>query len=417
VKRNSKFLSAVSAYTFSNILVLSIPLLLLPIMTNYLSPEQYGQVALFLILIQIYGVFGRSFVNFTQRKYFDSDLKRQELSGYLSSTLFLILFVSSLLLIFTLLFKDNISIIFSMPILFIIFALFASVLNLFIEIRLIQWQIRKKASTYAVFQVFKAITVGLLAVIFVVFLEYGFEGRAYSIIYTNLLFFVISVYLLFKDKLISSASDLKKYKEIITYSIPLIPHFLSGLLISSLDRAIINNFIGIAETGIFVVALQTSLLVNVALESVNKAAIPYIYENLNKEEHKSKGSVIKNVALYGLCILLFSTCYWFIIKSIFPFIVGESFQSAKNLIVWIIIGFSFKGFAGLFINIFFYKKKTSYLSIVTLFLSIFHVVIFAYFTYFYGILGSSIAFAGSMFIRWVIISILSLRLLGYEQIK
>ncbi|HDW3177945.1 TPA: polysaccharide biosynthesis protein, partial [Escherichia coli] len=61
-----------SIYLFSNILNALIPFLLLPILTHNLTPNEYGQVAMFQTLISgVAALTGLNTIGAANRKYYD----------------------------------------------------------------------------------------------------------------------------------------------------------------------------------------------------------------------------------------------------------------------------------------------------------------------------------------------------------
>ena len=49
--KSNTFLAGSAVYLFSNILNAAIPFALLPVLTRYLTPEEYGEVAMFQTLL------------------------------------------------------------------------------------------------------------------------------------------------------------------------------------------------------------------------------------------------------------------------------------------------------------------------------------------------------------------------------
>ena len=50
---NKKLLKSISVYTFANVLNASIPFFLLPILTNTLTPEDYGLISIFQLILSL----------------------------------------------------------------------------------------------------------------------------------------------------------------------------------------------------------------------------------------------------------------------------------------------------------------------------------------------------------------------------
>src|SRR5690606_11298828 len=91
--------SGSAIYLISNICNAAIPFALLPILTRYLTQEEYGQVAMFQTLLGALSAFvGVNVAGAAVRKYYDNPSinSNSELKEYISSCL-IILFVSALI--------------------------------------------------------------------------------------------------------------------------------------------------------------------------------------------------------------------------------------------------------------------------------------------------------------------------------
>lgn len=77
----SNFFKSTSVYFLANILNAVIPFLLLPILTRYLSVEEYGQIAMFQLLIGgLAGFVGLNTVGAAGRKFYDKNISKSELA-------------------------------------------------------------------------------------------------------------------------------------------------------------------------------------------------------------------------------------------------------------------------------------------------------------------------------------------------
>jgi len=92
---NSSLFKASGIYTLSSIINAAIPFLLLPLLTRYLSPEEYGIVSMYALLLSITSVFtGLSVHGAINRAYFDEKINNHK--EYVWNSL-IILFISSFL--------------------------------------------------------------------------------------------------------------------------------------------------------------------------------------------------------------------------------------------------------------------------------------------------------------------------------
>ncbi|WP_392451859.1 oligosaccharide flippase family protein [Edwardsiella piscicida] len=251
-------LKGIGVYLTSNILNALIPFLLLPILTRNLSVADYGQVVMFqTFLSAISAIVGLNTIGAANRKYYDGNVDQLVLMRF-NGSCFQILLVSFLLLsLVGILFKAQLAKLLSIPDGWVLYAVLGASFLFITNMRLGQWQIRNKAKLFGLLQVGSGIINMLLSVIFVVFLQQSGEGRIDAIVISSALSAVLSMDLLYRDKLIDAFSFRLKYlKEALLFGVPLLPHALGMLLLTMSDRFIINHKLGVADVGIYMVAFS-----------------------------------------------------------------------------------------------------------------------------------------------------------------
>src|SRR5690606_28913620 len=223
LKRN-KFLSGSAIYLLSNILNAAIPFLLLPILTRYLTPAEYGEVAMFQTLLGALGAFvGLSVVGAAGRKYYDNNLTDIEMARYIGSCLQLLGISSVVVFILIFILRENLSIWLGLSESWVLWAVGLSAFTVVVNLRLGQWQVRENARNYGAIQVSKSILDMMLSLLFVTVLLLGADGRISAQILATGLFAILALWLLKRDKLLSVLVWNKAhYKEIVKFGVPLI---------------------------------------------------------------------------------------------------------------------------------------------------------------------------------------------------
>lgn len=97
------------------------------------------------------------------------------------------------------------------------------------------------------------------------------------------------------------------WKYSIGFNLPLIPHYLSGIVLGQADRVMIKNISGADKAGIYSFTYNISLVINIITTSVNNALVPYEYDKLKKGDFKNLRS-IANIVLILIAgmVLMFS---------------------------------------------------------------------------------------------------------------
>lgn len=87
---NSKLIRSASIYTLTNVINKAIPFLLLPILTRYLTPEDYGIVSMFGVLVSLVTPFtGLSIHGAIARMYYEID--SVDIKAYITNCLLILL--------------------------------------------------------------------------------------------------------------------------------------------------------------------------------------------------------------------------------------------------------------------------------------------------------------------------------------
>ncbi|WP_372933131.1 lipopolysaccharide biosynthesis protein [Shewanella putrefaciens] len=262
-------------YLLSNIINAAIPFLLLPILTRVLSPTEYGQIAMFQTMVTGLAAFvGLNAVGAANRKYYDHDNSMQELGQYNGTCLQILLGSSVFLLILCVIFSTQLSEFLSVPDSWIYSTLLFSALSFVINLRLGQWQVRGEAFKFGALQISNSLFNMGLSLLLVVALNLGAQGRVDAQVMAATLSALVAFYMLTKDKLVSLFSWRPDYlKQALEFGVPLVPHVFGFFLLSAVDRFVINQELGLAQAGIYMVAVQLSMALNIVFDAINKAYV------------------------------------------------------------------------------------------------------------------------------------------------
>lgn len=400
IKKNS-FISGAGVYLFSNILNGVIPFLLLPILTRYLSPSEYGEVAMFQTLLGALGAFvGITFAGAAGRKYYDNDISQSKLAEFIGSCIQLVLMFSVIVLSIFFLFQNKLSEWVGIESKYILWAVFVSSCAVIIRIRLGQWQVKKQAFKYGMLQISQSLFNTLLSLLLVVTLLKGAEGRIDAQIIMSLVFVVVALFLLKRDNLLKVFIWRKDYlAEALRFGVPLIPHIAGAFLLTSVDRFVINKEIGLAEAGIYMVAVQLTASIGIIFDAVNKAYVPWLYERLKADQHKEKQRIVKLTYAWFFLIILGVMLSFVIGPPIVILIAGEQYAEAGKVVGWLVLGQGFQGMYHMFTSYIFFSKRTGLLSLASISSGVLNLILLILLVRNFGLEGAAIAFAISMGVR------------------
>ena len=91
------------------------------------------------------------------------------------------------------------------------------------------------------------------------------------------------------------------------FNVPLIPHYLSLIILAQSDRIMIKYFCGESDAGIYSFAYQIALTINVLISAINGSRVPWTYEQLKARIYtKLKNVTNVLVILIGAVSIVFS---------------------------------------------------------------------------------------------------------------
>lgn len=395
------------SYSVVNIINASVPFFILPILTFYLSPEDFGKLSIIqllftitlpFLLVNIYGLFKIEY----------SKLSFEEFKIFVSSIILIPIFVFFIIQILFFIFSDRLSEMFDIPEKWIILSPIVVLFQCIPTMIPVLFQAKKQPFNYGLFKISLTILNMGLSLLFIILLVQGFEGRLYGIFYSYLIMTFFGIFFLFKLKLIGLNISFTYIKDALKFGIFLIPHSISGVVLSVSDKFFISNILGNEAVGIYSVAFQIASAVAIIMTSINQAWVPHLYEKLNaKPDNKAKRQiVIQTYKIMGFMFFV-SLCFVLMISFIYQIFIDERYHSGINFAKLLVVGFMFQGFYFMVTNYIFYLKKSNLLSIITMSATIFNLILNYYLILLFGIYGVIYAMILCWFLFFIMTWILS----------
>ncbi len=171
----------------------------------------------------------------------------------------------------------------------------------------------------------------------------------------------------------------------IKYNIPLIPHYLSLIVLGQIDRIMIKKYCGNDKAGIYSLAYQLATIMSIFVNAINASLIPWIYGKLKVRDIDS----IKRTSRL-LCILIaIVTMINTLIAPEVVMIVGTSeYRQAIWLIPSVSLSVYFTFCYNLFANVEFYYNETRYVMIASMVGAVLNILLNIIFIPRYGFLAA-----------------------------
>lgn len=184
---------------------------------------------------------------------------------------------------------------------------------------------------------------------------------------------VIGFYALIR--LIKSDATLYKksyWRYALKFNLPLIPHFLAVILLNSADKIIIERLCGADKAGIYSLAFSLSLAFQFVNQAVNSSLVPYIYLKLKNNTFdgiKEKTTkLLIGIAILNILLML-------IAPELILILGTKKYLEACYIVPSVAIANILLFIFNLFVNIEYFYEENKYIPVVTVFCAAFNIIV------------------------------------------
>lgn len=395
-------------FTVANGAFGAIPLFLLPWLTRVLSPTEYGLVAMFTILMQLFSALtGLSVQGAVGIRFFKGD--EIDFPRYVGSC-FVVLACSTLCVIVLSLVAMPLLERFTMlPAQWILAAIVVSSCQFIIQIQLAIWQAQRAAAKFAALRLGQVAIDIAASITIVIALGYAWEGRPIGVMVASSLVATWAVYRLTANGWIRFPASRAYVSDALRFGIPLVPHALGGMLIALADRLIITNILGLAEAGVYTVAVQIGLAILLVADGLNRTVSPWLFENLKDDNPATKLKIVKIVYAFLAIMMAVGVLAGVAAYYLLPLLVGDAFGAAASFMPVIAFGQAVGGMYLMMSNFVFYASATARLAVVTLSAGILNLGLSYILIQSIGVHGAPYAFLAAQVTLFIGTSLLAIR--------
>jgi O-antigen/teichoic acid export membrane protein len=394
-KSEKKILKISISYTFTEGLQKSLFFLITPILTIYITPKEYGNIAIILMLVAIFKILFTMSLESTIMRYYLRIKDNKTLSkNFLGS---IVVFIS-LLFMFSffimLFFGEELFSIILVDIQYYPYIFLAIILVISQELNSLYITVLKVTQNVKDFTIFYNMYFFSQTIFILLFVVNDLlsEDIAYALalITVNLLFSLISIYKL--KPYICFTIDLKLIKIALAYSISMVPIQLANIANSSVDRYVLLSLMGTSSVGIYFFAYQISTVALLIMLAINSAFVPLFFKLYDNNKKKKNYTEIYTIADK---VVLASGIVESILLLSYPIVflmIDRSYASSLDIVPILIFSNILMSLYFLNTNALSVSKKLNRKKIVGIFLGILLNVILSYTLIEYiGIKGVAIA--------------------------
>jgi O-antigen/teichoic acid export membrane protein len=376
LKRISYYLGKSEGSLFIIIGVLlsrGLPFLLVPLITSYLSPSEYGYLAYIGTVI----AFATIYSGFQQHLFFIVKwgvLDPEQKSDYLTLALFLAFFSGIIVgSIFEFGIKPLISVDISLTTVFaiILIAISRSIFLIFDA----ALQSERQLKNLSLFMVAKTIIHYGLAVYFLDAIFEDWRGKFYAELVTAFASFIAVTVWMHKTIRFSFRLKLSKARALLKYSFPLTFHVLGITVMGSIDRIMIAEIMDLKAAGIYAVGYLFGSIVGMIHHALTKVWNPIFYEKVKTQSYSEKLNIV--LASYGYITgsILILALFVIFMPFIFVLILPDSYHSGVAVIPIIAIGCTIEAVRKLFVAYLFLADKVKLIAVISIIAALINVTL------------------------------------------
>lgn len=391
MKPRSRFAGDAATYTISNFVVAVVPFLLLPVLTRALSPDAYGAVAMFSVVVSFFAVVaGLNVQGAVMVRYFDPE--KFCISTYVSTALLILLFTTLVLTLAVVAGSNHLENLTGLSINWLLLAVCVAACQFIVQLLLTLWQSSKQPAKFAVFRMSHATMDGLVSLLLVVTFALSWEGRLFGISTAWAVSAVAALWILFRSGWLEISVKKDCAVDALRYGVPLVPHTVAGLVLAMTDRFLVTNLLDLTATGIYMVAVQVGLVLQIAADAFNKAFGPWLMETLKHNDPTRDKRIVKYTYGYFGLILTVAVVAGFFSEFIIKLLAGEQYHTAAEVARYTLVGNAFVGMYYMVTNYIFYSRRTELLSLMTTAVGLITIGLSWYLIQESGIVGAAQAF-------------------------
>jgi len=247
-----------------------------------------------------------------------------------------------------------------------------------------------RTKTFAIANIVAGITTALLSIAFIAILRWSASSILLATALSNV---IVVIYLFFamnlRKQIKPKRINFKIGRELLTYSLPLLPNNISWWVLNISDRTIISLVIGAAANGIYAIASKLAFIPGVIFGIFNMSWTETASLHIDKPDRDEYFSKICNnaIKIYSCITALFIAT----LPILFPYLVGREYLESYKYIPILALGSLAQGLVGLYSAIYIAKKKTKQIANTSLLAAIINIVVNLSLIYFIGVYAAAIS--------------------------
>lgn len=375
----NKVLKAGLGYTIGNYMLKGSSFISIPIYTRLLSTSNYGNFNNFLTYGSIFFVIvgcaiHSSFKSARYRYKLNTEGAKvgKDYYSYTSTSVLFILLSTTIWLLLANLFVNNLSNWLKMDKLSINLLIIYSAASALIICFNADVSIDYEYKRFLFVSGFNAIGTIIMSIVLLltIFSRKRYFGMVFGTTIPSVLASVYVIYYFFKRARPDNFAWFLKWG--IRYSLPIVPHGLSQIILNQFDRIMITSMVSAAATGIYSFAYNIYSILAVTFSSLDNVWSSWFYEQMYAKKYKD---IRKISSIYMLLMFGFATSVMFVSPELIKILGQKSYWGAKYSAIPIVAGGYFSFLYTIPASVEYFHSKTGWIAIGTTTAAIINIIL------------------------------------------
>ena len=388
-----------SIYSLGNMVSKLVGFLMIPLYTSYLKPVDYGVLELLTLVTSIVSMVLALRITSGLTRFYRDYEDAGSRNSLVSTAIIFIIFLSIIAALVFIHFSESISLFvfqsadyqyfFVLIFISLAFELAASVTFAYLQIL--------EKSLFFISISLMQLTMGLtLNIYFLVVAQLGVAGILYSMIISNGVTCILL--LAYNFRMVRWGFDWGKLKQMISFSLPLIPAGMMIFVLNMGDRFLLNRLSSLEEVGVYALGYKFGMILGLLIGGpFNSIWGPKRVEIYNDQANRDE--IFSRVFTYVTLVLAFAgLAISILIKEILMVIAAPEYWEAYKVVPLVTLGYLFYIVYYIVDVGFYFQNKTSWYLIINATAAVSNVVLNLILIPYYGAMGAASVTAASFFL-------------------
>ena len=342
----------------------SLGFITLPLFTRYLTPEEYGVLAMLALLAMVaQPVFSLGLSAAMGLSYFEKDDQTSK-SKVVRSVFSINVASASLLILLSWTFPVFLGAVVRLPAEYsflVGLSLTGTALTILVTSFTQRVQFEKQARLYVLITMATALTSILVSVYTVVFLGWGIIGMVYGQLAGNLISFLAFSVAGLKGTV--PAVSLRTIKDVLQVGLPLVPSFAFLFVLMHSNKYILEWQAGLGAVGTYSIGFNIGMVISIITGGIATAWYPFFMSYMNRQ-NQVRVVFGRILTYYFLTIGLLCTAFFVFAKPVVQLLTHESFFDAYKVVGFVALANFSQVLFNFFLPSLYYNKEVKYVSVV-----------------------------------------------------